>query len=280
MTPGPLAATLGRRDAASEHCRYVAGRPQPDDRWLSLGTLLDDPAILAGWYHALVERDGAPDLAGSFLAGWIADVVTDGVAAAVREERRAWRLDPAGLLVHRHEESWFDGLAVLDPTVRVLSVDPDSGHADAVVVADVDALPRHRRGRHRRRRHAVVRRGPGAGAVRARAACGARWATASWAGRCGRLTKAAATSRRPSPRRWRSSTRSRARAPLRARPALQVVAWSGGTAHVARKSTCCLWYKRPPEPGTDGYCLACPLLDPDDQQSRWAAWFEERAGAR
>lgn len=74
-----------------------------------------------------------------------------------------------------------------------------------------------------------------------------------------------------------------ARVPLlTVRPTLQRVDWSGGTAWLVAKGTCCLVYKvwgGSRDPYGDSCCQACPFRAPDSRQAKWAEWLEEQAAA-
>jgi hypothetical protein len=67
---------------------------------------------------------------------------------------------------------------------------------------------------------------------------------------------------------------------LTVRPRFERVAWSGGTAWLPVKSTCCLYYKTfegSPDPCGDGYCTSCPFRDDAWRLARWATWLETNA---
>lgn len=68
-------------------------------------------------------------------------------------------------------------------------------------------------------------------------------------------------------------------APVRHRPRLFPVAWSGGTAYYPVRSTCCLYYRTEAAAGPDGptYCTTCPLRADEDRTARLAAHVESTA---
>ncbi len=53
--------------------------PPADDDWVVIADLPTDPSLLRA-YDQLGDDGHPPDVAGSFLAGWIADVLLHGVA--------------------------------------------------------------------------------------------------------------------------------------------------------------------------------------------------------
>lgn len=278
---GPLAETLARLDADHEYCNFGMGRPDASG-WTRLADLTADDALLAKWFDALLAAHdtagGERDVAGSFLAGWIAEIVVDPVVASLHAEQRAWPLAPAGLWVHRDAAGWFDGLRVEAPLVYVVDGDPHAGHEDTVVVDSLAEL------------HALVAAeatavlDPIFAAVRRLAPFGRR-------GMWGGVADAIASSAVAAALRHRASTNLAfddaaefiaalaARAPLlRVRPTKLEVARPDGTGTVvARRGTCCLYYKIEPgaDPAGEGYCTSCPLLEPASQQQRFATWLDE-----
>src|SRR5688500_838964 len=116
---GGLAATLLALDAADPYRRHLAGA-QSGDGWLRLDELLAGGALLSAWFDSLVagEARGHRDVAGSYLAGWLAEAIAGPVAAAFELHRRTWPLDPATLRVRRHAEGWVDAVAVDPPFLR------------------------------------------------------------------------------------------------------------------------------------------------------------------
>jgi hypothetical protein len=199
-------------------------------------------------------------------------------------EERTWPCRVSSLLVRQHEDGWFDGLAVLDATVRVLPDDPEAGHPDAVVFSDLTSLQR-----------SVVEDlaqtlAPVFAAVRRQTRHGM---PAMWGGvadSIGGVAVADAVAHGEDPRvafvdalHFVDELAIAERVPMpRVRPTLVDVAWSGGTTPEIVRGTCCLWYRTQPDPDPcgEGFCDSCPRRDPLDQGRRWAASLEgaRRAG--
>lgn len=279
MSNSTLSETLARLDAGHDYCRFVAGRPAGADaeEWTSVRRLLDDATVLEGWFaEGLgVYRDQA-DVAGSFLAGWLADVLLQGVAWSLAEDRRTWALDPDVMWVHRDPGGWFDGLAVAASTMRVLADDPRAGADDVEIRGDADEL------RHELACDAVAVLTPLFAAVRSLAPFGLRgmWGAAAdglgsgaaYAAFRGGADPAAAFD---AAMRLVDDVAS-AGAGRMTRPTTHEVRYVGGDTVYVRKGTCCLWYKAAAEDvaDTDRYCTSCPLRDADDQRSRYARWLD------
>ena len=275
MTPA-LAATLARRDAAEEYCTVVAGPPVDAD-WVAVADLLTDPTVLRGWYEQLLAGGHPPDVAGSFLAGWLAEVLLHVVSTSLQGERRTWPLDPDRLWLHRNEGGWFDGIAVDADPLRVVAGDPAAGERGVEVHADVDALRRLLAG------EAVAVLGPVFGAVRAMAPFGQR-------GMWGAAADAIASGAAYSAFRGERSTADAfaeamalvdelvaAGAPASTRPTALAVTCTHGTLTASRKGTCCLWYKMSAVEGADRYCLSCPLRDDESQLTGFATWLDTQS---
>lgn len=285
MTPpvvpgrGPLADTLARLDAADEYCRFVAGEPGGDG-WHRLDEVLADAALLDDWYQTIVEGAacGKRDVAGSYFAGWISGVIVDTAVIALMAQQRSWPLCDTNLAVHRHDEGWFDGLAVLAPDVRMLSSDPDAGHPHAVSFDRVDPL-----------RAVLIDEIVGLAGrlfaeVRARAPYGMRGMWGALAdGLAASLVHAADDAGDDVDAAWHGATAlfdaldERVGAPF-TRPRLDRTEWSGGCSSFTVKGTCCLYYKT--VDGTaglsgDDYCATCPLRDEGWRRERHVAWLEE-----
>lgn len=277
----PLAATLQRLDAADEWRAWSVG-PPADDGWVSVADLRDGD-VLRSWFDELVEIEtaGHRDVAASYVAGWLGSIVLEGPMHALRTELRTWHARADSLLVHRHAEGWIDGIAVLDDLVRVLPDDPDAGAPGTEIVADAAIMRRDLA------TEAAELLTPMFELLRSWAPFGlaGMWGTtadeiagtAVWAARraghdCDEAFRAAGE----------LLDELATRAPrLRVRPTLVEVPWSKGTASLARKGTCCLWYKTQtePDPSGEGYCSSCPLREPTSQVERWSRWLEEEATA-
>ncbi len=272
VTP-TLAATLARLDAAEEHCAVLAGPPPADD-WVAVGAISTDPSLLGTWFEQLGNGGHPPDVAGSFLAGWIAEILVHGVATSLQTERRTWPLDPDRLWIHRHDQGWFDGIAVDARPLRVLPGDPAAGDVGVEVLADVDGL------RRLLATETVAVLGPMFATIRTLAPFGQR-------GMWGATADAIAAGAAFGAFRGRRSTAAAfdeamalvdevvaAGAPRFTRPTPLAVPCRHGTVTASRKGTCCLWYKMSPAAGEERYCLSCPLRDDDGQVAGFATWLD------
>src|SRR5262245_33380114 len=116
--------------------RIVHGEPAGSG-WHRLDSVLADDALLDRWFADVLARHapGHRDVAGSYLAAWLSGTIADAAVAALIGEGRTWPIDASTLAVHRHEEGWFDGVAVHDARLRVLPDDPDAGALDVDIVA-------------------------------------------------------------------------------------------------------------------------------------------------
>jgi hypothetical protein len=275
----PLAATLARVGAIDESVRYVAGRPA-EAGWFLFADALADEALFDEWFGAIRDANGGRDaVAASFLASWLAGIVIEPVTVAIVRERRAWSVAAGDLLVHRHEDGWFDGLAIQNPTLILLPGDEDAGHRDAVVVEDAPAL------RSSVAAEIATTLGQIFRAVRRRARLGLPVMWGAMADSAGYAAVADAAARGCD----REAAFAEAMvfvdaiaevaAMPRVRPSLVQVAWSGGVSHEIARGTCCLWYRTQvdPDPMGEGFCSFCPRRDPDDRRRRWAAGLEEEA---
>ena len=236
-----LEATLGRLDAATDHGEVRAGVPT-EAGWTRLRDALDDPSVVASWF-ATLRGTHPPDVAGSFLAGWLGDVVLAAPATALQTERRTWTIDPDRVWIHPHDEGWFDGVAVGDVALRVLPDDPAAGDGGVEVQADVGKL---RRGvaadvvavldplfRAVRQLAPFGRRGMWGSAADGLTA-GAVW-TALRAGDDSAAAFAAALAL--------VDEIARAGGGPLTRPTALPITCRHGTITVSRRGTCCLWYK-------------------------------------
>ena len=252
--------------------------------WYELAELTaEGGALAAAWLDAMVAgaAGGHRDVAGSYLAAYLAEIVVEPVVTAVLGERRGWPVAPADLAVHRHADGWFDGLAVGATTIWVLPDDPLAGRPGTVVHADADAL------HDAVAAGLVAALGPWFAAVRAIAPYGRR---GMWGGVADSIASGAMRMARADgndqPTMWNAAAalidRVSAHAPeLRVRPGTESVTWSGGTALVPVKGTCCLYYKTyagVPDRTGEGYCISCPLRRPASRGERWAAWLPQEAG--
>jgi hypothetical protein len=285
MTPpavpdrGPLAHTLARLDAADEYCRFVDGEPGGGG-WHRLDEVLADVRLLDDWYQTIVDgaASGKRDVAGSYFAGWLSGVIVDSAAIALVAEQRSWPLRASNLAVHRHDEGWFDGIAVLAPDVRMLSSDPDAHHPHAVSFGRVDQL------RSVLIDETVELAGRLFSEIRARAPYGVRGMWGALAdGLAATLVHAADDADDDIDAAWKAATAlldaldARVGVPFN-RPRLDRAEWSGGCSSFTVKGTCCLYYKTvdgASGPSNDDYCTTCPLRDERWRRERHIAWLEE-----
>jgi hypothetical protein len=281
--PAPLLAVLERLAAADEQTRYVAGPPAGDGWWLLAAALdrANGSNRLDGWFDAVRtgEARGHADVAGSYLASWLAGIVVEPAATALVTERRTWSFGLDQVWVHQHDDGWFDGLAV-DGVLRVLRDDPEAGApgtltADGidelrqVLAADIVAVATALFAEIRRL--APVGTGGMWGLLADGVAAAALYharpgdAVATWSEVCALLDELAAHV--PA---------------LRVRPRLFRTEWSGGTEWSSVKGTCCLYYKtfdgRPDVYG-DGYCTMCPLRDDRWRDRALRSWLEAGAAS-
>lgn len=137
----PLTDVVARLDERDPWTSYVVGTPQGDG-WYGLDRVVADEALAAAWLADLQDRvtGGHRDVAGSYLASWLGSLLVGPLAATVAGERRAWRLTPGDLAVHRHEGGWFDALALAPGPLTVVAGDPPAG-TGARIGRDVEVLP-------------------------------------------------------------------------------------------------------------------------------------------
>jgi hypothetical protein len=255
--------------------------PPPGEDWTVLSDVLDNPAVVEGWVQDLLagEARGRRDVAGSYLASWLAGTVAGVAAGSLIAMGRTWPLDPAGMAVHRHPDGWFDKTALNRPTLWVEAGDPAAGHPDAVVFENLNEL-------YVRLAGEVVRLiEPVFSAVRA----ATRYPTRSMWGALSDGIAGSAVWRglrkgTSDPGDWdramefldRLEERTRL---VRTRPRLAEVVWSGGVARLSVKGTCCLYFKvfdGEPDPCGEGYCSSCPFRTDESRQQKWSTWLEER----
>lgn len=269
----PLAATIDRLAADADDVRYVVGLP-PDDGWVVLAEAIADETVIGQWLADIRDRNGGLEaVAASFLASWLAGVVVGPLTVAIIRERRAWSVAAPDLLVHRHEDGWFDGLAIRGARVVVLPGDPESRHPDAVVVDDLGAL------RSTVAAELASTLGLAFGAIRRQGHLGppAMWGAMADAAGFAAVADATARGRDPATAFEEALALVDAVADFvrlpRVRPSLVQVPWSGGRGYEIARGTCCLWYRTQvdPDPAGEGFCDSCPRRDPDDQRRRWTA---------
>lgn len=263
-----LAETLAALDAPDGWFTHVAGEPSGDG-WVRVADIVAGPDLIEGWLDELLlhEAKGHRDVAASYLSAWLAGAIAEPVAAAIDLHRCAWPVTADNLAVRRHPEGWFDALAVLGGERR-------AGAGDVAALRQLVAA------------ELVALLSPIFEVVR-------RWAPYGTAGMWGSVADGIAADAlqrarlggRDGAAAWRDAgaliDELAARAPqLRVRPGLCEVPWSGGSAHLSVRGTCCLYYKvsgQPRDPLGESYCTSCPLRDDGDRCRRWAAWLDEQA---
>jgi hypothetical protein len=212
--------------------------------WVLLRELVDvedDPAT-----DALVARmlDGAArgrgDVAASYLAGGLAEVIVARAATALRTTGSTWSIGLDDLAIHQDDAGWIEDIE--SRSTRVVT-DVEE------LVAQIDATMT-----------------PLFAALRTRLRLGfvGMWGTVADAlFDDPELLELVAA---------RVGTR------MRARPRAHLVAWQGGVHRQLVRGTCCLWYKVFPEesgceasPDGDGYCWSCPHRSDESRAALVAA---------
>ncbi|HEY8417158.1 MAG TPA: hypothetical protein VIK93_03870, partial [Limnochordales bacterium] len=148
MTPAPkasrfaggsvLAETAARADALGGYLSYRAGRPKGPG-WYPLSALVV-PEVPSAWREALTARWPNRRVAASFLAGWLTAAATDVWVLPALAMSRLPLVEPAEASIHRHQEGWFDAVAVTGGRLAVLPDDPAAGLPGTVVLPDRSAL--------------------------------------------------------------------------------------------------------------------------------------------
>lgn len=277
-----LAELVGRMDADYDECSYALGDPSTTDEWHVLGDLLTAPGTIDALIADLLDGEAAghSDVAGSYLASWLAGPIAQLIAAAWLDGERVLRLEHDQVSVHFHEDGWVDGVVVADAGLTVGAHDQAAGLTRANVVDDLE---------QRRRLVADQIRSlasPIFDAVRARVPYGR-------SGMWGSLADGLAGNtlfgeqRRPGggdpARAWTCidallDELARQVPELRARPRRQLIPWSGGTRHQSVRGTCCLYYKTraDTDPCADGYCTTCPHRPDESRSERITRWLEDQ----
>lgn len=275
-----LIELVGRVDAADDACTYSVDDRSASDGWHRLDDLLSDQGLMDDLLESLVDGEAAGhrDVAGSFLASWLAGPIAHVLASAWVDGRRVVHPEPDRLALRFHEEGWVAGLAIAAARLSVGGNDPAAALDGVDVVEDLD-----------RRRRLVVDQlrsvaRPIFDAVRARAAYGR---SGMWGSLADGLAGGTLYSEQRRPGRgdpagaWETidalvDELGRQTPSLRARPRRQLIAWSGGTWHQSVRGTCCLYYKTTadPDPCGDGYCSSCPLRPDTSRAERIARWLE------
>ncbi|HEY1118383.1 MAG TPA: hypothetical protein VGE43_11805, partial [Acidimicrobiales bacterium] len=121
-----LVELIGRIDAADDDCSYEVGSAPETDGWRSLAQLVDDTGSVEALLGALVDDEAAGnrDVAGSYLASWLAGPVAQVVAAAWLEDGRVLHLELEQVSVRFHDDGWVDGVVIADGALTVGPDDP------------------------------------------------------------------------------------------------------------------------------------------------------------
>jgi len=282
-------------DEADEYVSVIAGPPPVDeaDRWIRVRDLTRDSRVVdAALASATAVCGGVRDAGAAYLSGWVADLIVGKAYGAMASTARTWVLDPERMWMRRHPEGWFDGFAIGDVPVRVLTSDPAATDHDARVVAsdDPDELA------NALAADAVALLTPVFAVIRPRASIGTRgmWGMAADGVIAGAAYEALRAGRdeREAIERARvfvDSLVAIGGLPV-TRPTTLTIPCAVRDVLVVQKGTCCLWYKVPDvttrettdvtvadeaEP-TNGahYCLSCPLPDEALQLPKWREWLE------
>ncbi len=282
-----LRGLVQQLDEADEYISVVAGPPPAEeaDRWIRVHDLTSDARVIDAVLASTTAVCGnARDAGAAYLAGWVADLIVGKAYGAMASSGRTWVLDPERLWMRRHAEGWFDGLAIGDVPVRVVTGDLAATAHDArvVVSVDVDELA------HALAIDAVALLAPVFAAIRQRAPFGTRgmWGTAADSVMSGAAYEALRSGRdeREEIERARvfvDTLATTSGLPV-TRPTTLTIPCTVRDVVVVEKGTCCLWYKVPDEAQDDGaehtpgphYCLSCPLPGVALQLPKWREWLE------
>jgi hypothetical protein len=247
----------------------VAGRPEGPE-WLALDQLDTLPADQ--WYADLLAgtAKGKRDVAGAYLASYLVETVIGATAAAVVHDAATWPVRLDAFRVRRHEQGWFDGLAV--DASEIWAVDGQRFATEDDLLGEVAA-------------GIVAIAAPWFDAARALAPYGRFGMWGSLADHLGSASLEPVRLDRPAAeqawsRAQRLLDRIAALAPaLRVRPGLRTIPWSGGEACVATQGTCCLYYKvHDPADAGEQYCLGCPLRPTGESDPLYTAWLDREYG--
>lgn len=238
--------TAGPLDEVSARLRHagvldlVVGRVQ-GEHWEPLS---DVAVLLEGWHADLTRRHGDPRAAAAYLAAWVAGAPALVVGLPAIADNLVVDVDAPSVHLYRHPQGFVDRHAVAPARVR--------REPDAIVLAAAAERVAHLAAPLVERLSADLPIGRVAvwGGV-----ADALVAHALWFARQGGTDQTSA---------WARSDLLLDRlgqvAPLRRRPTLFPVTWSGGTAYYPVRSTCCLYYRTEAAAGPEGptYCATCP----------------------
>jgi hypothetical protein len=277
-----LVELVDRIDAADDECSYAVGAAPASDAWHPLGDLLDDTAAVEALIGTLVDGEAAGhrDVAGSYLASWVAGPIVQLVAAAWLDAGWVLHLEHDQVWVRFHEDGWVDGVALADAALAVGADDPVAASTGVQVVGDPEERRRLVAGQIRSVAEPIF------DAVRALVPYGRSGMWGSLAD--GLAGTALHTEQRRAGGGDPAGTWAGVDAlidelvrqvpELRARPRRQLIPWSGGTRHQSVRGTCCLYYKTctDPDPCGDGYCSSCPHRPDESRALRITRWLEDQ----
>ena len=270
---------MHRVASSDDVLRMVAGRPDGEG-WVCLADA-DDAAIFDGWFDRIRATipNGRADVAGSYLASFLAGAIATPLVRALVEQDRAWRTTADTTWVHAHDDGWIDGVAI-GATVLVLPADPAAGRDDVDVVAGVEEL------RTLAIEHLVSVVDPLFAEVRARAPYGLRGMWGALAdSMASDLTWVAHVEGRDVVAAWQSvqpaleCLAAAAPRPL-TRPTFERIEVDGDVAHLSIRGTCCLYYQSQREGAPIDYCSSCPMGSQATQRLRRQDWLGREVAAR
>lgn len=226
--------------------------------WQALPEALDD---LQRWHAELADRHGDRRAAAASLAAWVAGtpslvVGIPAIVGGVVSDVEAW-----SVRLHRHPQGFVDRYAIAPSQVHVGS--------DEGVVAAAERVARLTAPLVERLSDELPI-GPVAlwGGV-----ADVLGAHTLWFAR-----QSGSDQRRAWSRAQALLDRLVQVAPVRHRPRLFPVAWSGGTDHYSVRGTCCLYYRTDAavdaDPASPTYCATCPLRGDDSRTARLVAHLE------
>lgn len=225
--------------------------------WQSLPRAMDE---LAGWHADLTRGHGDRRAAAAYLAAWMAGTPALVVGLPAVVGTLAVEVGTASIHVHRHPQGFIDRRAIVPTHVRP--------GPDEVVLARAADRVAHLTAPLVERLSGELPVGPVAlwGGIADVVSAYALW----FARRSGGDQRLA----------WSRSESMLDRlaqvAPVRHRPRLFPVAWSGGTSYFPVRSTCCLYYRTASAAGPEGptYCATCPLRCDETRTARLVTHLE------
>jgi hypothetical protein len=255
--------------------QFGTGTPTGPD-WHTLSSI--NAAVIGEWLDAFRSggAQGRTDVAGVWLAGYLASAIASPLAISLHHHGFGWPLSSGVLAVRRHAGGWFDRVAV--------SASPSS-------LSEADLA-----------RDLVGVLSPIFALIRSQTRLGwpVLWGTLGDAITAALVDHASSIGASPSSA-WDAGLRFvdqlAVHAPqVRARRQLVDVPWSGGSSSPARgdraaipagharisafvvRGVCCLYYRvAPMEERSDecGKCTHCPLRSPDGRVRRWQAYLAD-----